>query len=298
MKVDVNRIREKEKLDGQFMLFKIIMINNERMIAILGNDTGDFKASISPYNNDLAVGDVIEAKGTIGKGIDISAYNVLEHVSVQDFLPSLSDEMISGYMNELEELSKQHITTKESQCLNDYFFNNEDFIKAFRKGIGGLVQHHNYLGGLVEHTLNVMYLTSIYAQRYTVPHKEWAILGAKLHDIGKIKEYDTSGPFKVTMRGEMEGHIVIGLAMLEEAFRAGGDNYSSDFKARIRGIITQHHGKVEYGSPKAANSPEAFIVNLSDQGDAIMNKIKSIEKNTDPGNWSEYDRRIGTRLLF
>lgn len=120
----------------------------------------------------------------------------------------------------------------------------------------------------------------------------------KLHDIGKIEEYKIDGPFSVTMRGDMEGHIVMAVTMLEEAFRSGGDIYSEDFKMRIKSCIIQHHGKLEYGSPKVPRTEEAFIVHYADYVDAMLNKIEQVRNITEPNNWSEYDRRIGTKLYM
>lgn len=297
-KLSIEDVKKQNEFQGKFMIFKVLNASGERLIAIIGNDTGDMKVSITPYERDLNVGDVIEVKAVNDRGIEINSYKKVEDINVDDFLPSLPNEELDRYLNELDELTQSNVLSEEGKQLNAYFFDDATFVEKFKKGIGGLVQHHNYLGGLVEHTLNVMYLTKAYAERYNIKHKELAILAAKLHDIGKIIEYDTNGPFSVTMRGDMEGHIIIGISMLEKAFEAGGSVYSSEFKDRIRGIIVQHHGKVEYGSPKAANSPEAFIVNLADQADAVMNKIEKIKKETKEGTWSEYDRRIGTRLLF
>ncbi|NLP28396.1 MAG: phosphohydrolase, partial [Clostridia bacterium] len=58
------------------------------------------------------------------------------------------------------------------------------------------------------------------------------------------------------------------------------------------------HGKVEYGSPKAPNTEEAYIVHFADYVDATMNKIGQIKDLLEPDTWSDYDRRIGTRLYF
>ena len=62
--------------------------------------------------------------------------------------------------------------------------------------------------------------------------------------------------------------------------------------------ITQHHGKLEYGSPKACNMEESFILNYADTVDATMNKIEQIKENTKEDTWSDYDRRIETKLYL
>ena len=89
--------------------------------------------------------------------------------------------------------------------------------------------HHNYIGGLAEHTLNVMHLTAMLCERYECRRTEIAVLAAKLHDIGKIYELYYDGSFKYTLRGEMEGHIVIGVELINEAIRENPTLYSEDF---------------------------------------------------------------------
>lgn len=205
---------------------------------------------------------------------------------------------IEEIMEEIDKISKEEFKSKEIITLDKYFFGNKDFVEKFKKCIGGVSQHHNYRGGLAEHTLDVMYLTKIFAYRYDCRNKEIAILGAKLHDMGKIYEYFVDGPFSYTLKGEMEGHIVIGVTMLEEAFGADMDVYNEEFKERMKGCIVQHHGKMEYGSPKQPNTEEAYIVHYADYVDATLNKISQIKAGLTPGTWSNYERRIEGKIYY
>ena len=66
-------------------------------------------------------------------------------------------------------------------------------------------------------------------ERYECRRTEIALLAAKLHDIGKIYELYYDGPFKYTLRGEMEGHIVIGVELIDKAIRENPTFYSEDF---------------------------------------------------------------------
>jgi len=143
-----------------------------------------------------------------------------------------------------------------------------------------------------------MYLSKILCERYDCRRKELTILAAKLHDIGKIYEFDVNGPFRYTLRGEMEGHIVIGTQMIEEAIKANPAIYSDDFITRIKACIVQHHGKLEYGSPRELKTEEAFILNYADTVDATMNKIAQLKEIVPENQWSEYDKRIETRLYL
>ena len=66
----------------------------------------------------------------------------------------------------------------------------------------------------------------------------------------------------------------------------------------MKGCIVQHHGKLEYGSPREMKMEESFILNSADSIDATMNKISQMKEKTPPNNWSEYDRKLETRVYF
>lgn len=293
----IKDIRESKDIEGSFMIMKKLGAEGKNMVAYIGDKTGDVKVYIPIEGQELKVGDVIHIKAAKDSVLQVTKYKKEKYYDIDDYLPAIS-KPLDEIMAELEKISQEEFKSEECKALNEYFFNNPRFVEKFQRGIGGLSQHHNYIGGLAEHTLNVTYMTKVMAYRYDCRNKDIAILAAKLHDIGKIEEYNVEGPFSVSMRGEMEGHIVIGITMVEEAFRAGESIYSEDFKHRIKGCIVQHHGKVEYGSPKAPNSEEAYIVHYADFIDATMNKIGQVKDLTQAGTWSDYDRRIGTRLYI
>lgn len=294
-KTFIKDIKDGVQINDCFMIMKKLSFDGENATVFLGDKTGDLKALVCNKQNNLKVGDVITIKGSKDGIIKAAEFEFVKNYELDNFLPTISRPM-EDIMRELNQISLEEFKSAEAMELNNYFFSDNNFMDKFKKGIGGLSQHHNYRGGLAEHTLNVTYITKALAYRYDCRFKEIAILAAKLHDIGKIEEYNTDGPFSVTMRGEMEGHIVIGLNMIEEAFKAGGSIYREDFKHRIRGCVVQHHGKVEYGSPKVPNTEEAYMVHFADYVDATMNKIGQIKDITEPNSWSDYDRRIGTKL--
>jgi 3'-5' exoribonuclease len=293
----VKDFKDKENIDGTFMIMKKLTREGKTLIAYIGDKTGDLKAYIADADDNLKVGDVINIIGNNASGLQVSKYKRESKYNLDDFLPCIS-KPLNEIMLEIEKISQEEFKSGECKALNEYFFNNKDFVEGFKRGIGGLSQHHNYIGGLAEHTLNVMYMAKVIAYRYDCRFKDIAILSAKLHDMGKILEYNVNGPFSVSMRGEMEGHIVIGITMLEEAFKAGGNTYSEDFKHRVKGCIVQHHGKVEFGSPKTPNTEEAFIVHYADFVDATFNKLGQVKDKTEPDTWSDYDRRIGAKLYI
>lgn len=284
------------KVHLQLMVFKRLYREGNRTGYILGDKTGDIKALLD-NGISLDVGQVIEVWGTREFTLEISKFSEVDEYDLEDFLPTLK-RPIEEVMKEIDQLTDEVIVSDEARALNDYFFKDDDFLSKFKKGIGGVSMHHNYIGGLAEHTLNVMVLTRFLCERYDSRKLEVAVLAAKLHDIGKIYELDFNGPFRYTLRGEMEGHIVIGVQMIDQAINSDPSRYSEDFVMRVKGCVVQHHGKLEFGSPREMKMEEAFALNFADSIDATMNKIGQIRENTDENQWSEYDRRIETRLYL
>lgn len=278
------------------MVNKKLYKDGNKMLYLLSDKSGYINAKV-PVKVKLEPGQVIEIEGVKDFVLDVFQVKILENYNINDYLATVNRD-IDEIMEDIEEISKECITSSQGKMLDDYFFKNEEFLEKFKRGIGGVSMHHNYIGGLAEHTLGVMYLTKILCDIYDCRRREIAVLSAKLHDIGKIYEMDYSGPFKYTLEGELEGHIIIGVQMIDRAIMNLGIPFSEDFVRRIKGCITQHHGKLEYGSPKKANMEESIILNIADSTDATLNKINQIKEETKENTWSVYDKKMETKLYL
>lgn len=290
-------IKDENNVKISLMVMKIIFKDTDKIVCTLADRSGEIRATIPNAVNDIAEGTVLEIEGTKDGTIYAQKYEIISEYDLSDYLPTVK-RPIKNIMQEIEVLTDRYIISAEGRALNDYFFKDEEFLDKFKRGIGGVSMHHNYIGGLAEHTLNVMYLTSVLCEKYGCRRPEVAMLAAKLHDIGKVYELSYDGPFKYTLEGEMEGHIVIGAELIGNAVRENPGLYSEDFVMRIKGCIVQHHGKYEFGSPREMKTEEAFIVNYADSIDATMNKISQIKDKTESDSWSDYDRRIETKLYL
>lgn len=278
----------------KYIIMKRLYKGSNKTVYSVSNKEGYKKLKL-PNKYNLKVGYVFEIESI--QGDEVTNLNILNNVNIIDYLPH-TKEPIESIMEKIEKISNEYITSPQARILNNYFFKDEDFLVKFRNGIGGVSMHHNYIGGLAEHTLHVMNLSKILCELYHCRRKEIVILSAKLHDIGKIYELDFRGPFKYTLEGELEGHIAIGVQMLDRAFRESGFAYSEDFIRRVKGCIIQHHGKIEYGSPKAANMEESYILNFADSVDATLNRINIMKEDCPYDTWSEYEKKLDTRLYL
>ncbi len=165
--------------------------------------------------------------------------------------------------------------------------------EEFQRAPAAVKHHHAYMGGLLEHSLNVAKLVDCVSKFYDVD-RDIAIAGALLHDIGKIKEYEVrpSG-IEVTTEGELKGHIVIGIEMVRDFARKF--KLSHQKLLELEHIIISHHGELELGSPAVPKTPEALIVHFVENMDSKVARMLEVAKNSD-GEWSEYDRGLGRRV--
>lgn len=133
--------------------------------------------------------------------------------------------------------------------------------------------HHNYLGGLLEHTLAVARMCDKAAQQYQDLNRDLLITGAILHDIGKIKEFELQVTPEYTVEGKLLGHIVIGYQLLDQAIeklRREGHDFPPLLENMAKHLILSHHGSLEFGSPVKPLFPEAFLLHVMDNLDAKM----------------------------
>jgi 3'-5' exoribonuclease len=121
--------------------------------------------------------------------IDIEKIRKAEkhEIDIRDFL-----EVVSGG---IDLWHKKLIETagliRDANCrkLIDLFLNDNGFIEQLTTSPGGVSVHHNYVGGLLEHTVNIMTQAALTVDRNPgLLDKDLLLTGAFLHDIGKTKE--------------------------------------------------------------------------------------------------------------
>jgi 3'-5' exoribonuclease len=120
--------------------------------------------------------------------------------------------------------------------------------------------------GLLEHTLTVTNIAMDLFKHHPKLDKDLLIAGALLHDIGKIKEFEVKSSIKVSIEGQLIGHIIIGAQMLNEKLKEL--KVSKDCCLKLNHILISHHGNLEYGSPKKPAFPEALVIYYADELDS------------------------------
>jgi 3'-5' exoribonuclease len=126
------------------------------------------------------------------------------------------------------------------------------------------------------------------------------VFGAFLHDLGKIDELAADGEISYTDRGQMVGHIVIGVQQLNEKIAAidAETEFPAELKLHLEHMIVSHHGIQEYGSPKIPVTLEAVALHHIDNLDAKLASYTAVidADVAADGNWTNYNPSIGRKL--
>jgi len=151
--------------------------------------------------------------------------------------------------------------------------------------------HHAFVGGYLEHVLNVVrtccHLADKYAELYPDMQppldKELVIAGAILHDIGKLREIaPTAAGAEYTASGVLVGHVLQGRDIVREA--AAGRDICPEKLLRLEHVIISHQRLPEWGAPKPPMTPEALIVHYADDLDAKLNMmVATLAEDTGDG---------------
>lgn len=169
------------------------------------------------------------------------------------------EEMYDELINSIDSVENEKIKT----LLNN-IFQDPIILEKFKEHPGAIEIHHNWIGGLLEHTLDVLKYSQLTLQQFPTLNKDLLIAGSLLHDIGKLEELEITSRIKGTNLGQLTGHLVLGLIYVSKKIDEIED-FDKEIKDKILHILTSHHGKNEFGSPKEPMFPEALAIYYADE---------------------------------
>ena len=213
-----------------------------------------------------------------------------------DYLP------VSGRdINEMYDELKNYINSLQSPyyklLLEKIFIDDVQFAESFKKHSAAKSIHHGFVGGLLQHTLAVTDLCNFYCTKYPVLNRDLLISAALCHDIGKVRELSDFPLNDYTDEGQLLGHIVIGVIMLDEKIREikGFPKVKAD---QLKHCILAHHGEYEFGSPKKPAIIEALALNFADNTDAKIEAMQEVFENSPlaEGGWLGFNRLFDSNL--
>jgi 3'-5' exoribonuclease len=174
---------------------------------------------------------------------------------------------------------------------------DSDVARRFRQAPGGKTMHHDYIGGLLEHTVSVAGICRMLSAHYEGVDADLLLAGALLHDVGKVHELSYEGAFDYTDEGRLLGHLYMG-AEYVSGVCAALPGFPQEMAMLLKHMILSHHGELEYGSPKRPKTLEAILLhhveNMDAKATAFSDAIAEIREGA---RWTDYQRMF-ERYLY
>ena len=224
-----------------------------------------------------------------------------DEVNEDDFatIPAVEIDKLVGRLNEI----LRGMTDPHLQTLAECFLMDEALMAKFTTAPAGVKLHHAYQGGLLEHVVKLMEVVLKISPCYPQINRDMLLLGALVHDIGKIDELGYDREMVYTDEGQLLGHLAIGVGILDakvdEAEKLAGEPIPKETVLRLKHMILSHHGEYEHGSPKLPMTLEALALHYLDILDAKVNLFDQLMRD-DPNvdsPWTHYHANIQRKLF-
>jgi 3'-5' exoribonuclease len=253
------------------------------------------------------VGDFVRIKGKVqlyqgSLQILFTAFERADRhaVDLAQFMPQSNQDV--GKMLEKLRSIMLRLENVHLRALVECFFMDEQFLDGFCKAPAGVRNHHAYLGGLLEHVVTLLDAADRLLPIYPDLNRDLLLMGVFLHDIGKVRELSYEHVFGYTDEGQLIGHIVIGVEMLDEKVakvpELTGEPFPQELLLRLKHMILSHHGTHEFGSPRLPMTPEAIALHHLDNFDAKVHSFVRDIRDDRQGMsaWTPYNPKTDRRL--
>ena len=264
----------------------------------LGDRTGDMDAkmwdNVADVMDTFERDDFVRVKGvlqifqnrpqlTIHKMQRVDERDIV----LADYFPASTrdpEEMWAELQSIVAGIANPHL-----RALLEVTFGDARIAQAFKIAPAAKTIHHAFLSGLMEHVLSLCALCRSIAPNYRNIDVDLLLTGALLHDLGKIDELSYERGFSYSDEGQLLGHILMGIRMIDEKLRTLPD-FPPKLRLLVEHMILSHHGQLEFGSPKVPVFPEALLLHHLDNLDSKMECMRALVQKDALvlGNWTAY----------
>jgi len=304
MKMYISEIKENDHVDSLFLVKEkssaVTKTGNTYLKLKLVDRSGEIEGRIwtavenfaGSFEKDALVhciGKAVSFQERLQLNITSIESVIEEEILFSDFFPMTEkdiDEMFQSLLEICRQVKDPHLGR-----LLQLFWEDESFVNRFKIAPASKWLHHNYLGGLLEHTLSLAQLVSRITDHYRGLNVDLLLTASIFHDLGKVDELSYHRSFDYSDEGRLLGHIILGIERVEDKIRQLPD-FPKELSTLLKHFLLSHHGQYVWGSPKKPMTLEAVMLHFLDDMDAKINGIQQFIKKEVPegARWSTYHR--------
>jgi 3'-5' exoribonuclease len=283
-------VAEKDLREGKNNAYYLRLRLQDKTGSIAANLWKDAQKEAEGFSE----GDVIKVKATVVEYKGQLQFN-LAKIRFADHSEYEIEEFLARSKKDPEQLSGQFfgfVDKVENPFLNKLLrliFGNKEFYTRFEHAPAAKSWHHNYIHGLLEHTVAVATIADFVSVLYPVNY-DLLLSGALLHDVAKVLEYSNKPAIEFTDIGRLVGHLSLSDQLVcERAAQIPG--FPEELLLNLRHLILAHHGEYEKASVRLPQTIEALVLHLCDNLDAQSAGVAQlIEAAPRDAVWTEFDK--------
>ena len=256
-----------------------------------GLSNGDFvrvRAKTQVYNGGLQL--ILKSvAGEAKDRIDPADFQTLSTPELEQLLQQLSSSL-------------RNIRNFHLRNLAECFLTDATFLEQLQKAPAGVKNHHAFRGGLLQHIVSLLKVAEFVSSHYPTLDRDLLTMGVFLHDIGKLRELSYEPDLGYTDAGQLLGHLVLAISMVDEKIRVAetlsGEAFPESLALHLKHLIVSHHGQYEFGSPKLPMSREAIALHLIDNLDAKLHYFDQLieEDVNSESAWTIYHPQLARKI--
>ena len=230
----------------------------------------DGRINLYKNANQMKIGDISKIENL--SEVNLANFQRVSPIPLEDMKKKLD-----AYLNSFSDKDVETITRAVISHFYDKYITYPAAVKI----------HHEFGSGIIHHSLAMADLAEDVAKRYPQVDRDILVAGALMHDIGKTIEYENPLMPMQTTEGKLCGHIAIMYAEFKKI--VDNLNIKSEVPVLLEHMILAHHGKLEWGSPVAPATREAWLLS---QIDLIDSHMMVLDKALEPVKEGEFTPRL------
>ena len=272
----------------------------------LGDRTGSISAKMwenfEPLLATFESGDVVRVRGRAklyNGRLELTLDQIVpvaeSSYDIADFLPHTRfdiEKLYAGLLSAVASVKNPWLRQLLGNVVED-----PAIAPRLRRAPAAMTMHHAFIGGLLEHIVSLIGLSTAISAHYPELDSDLLLAGVVLHDIGKIDELRYAREIDYTTEGRLLGHIMLGVGMVRDKVKAI-PGFPPALAVMLEHLMLSHHGTHEFGSPSLPQTREAVTLHYLDDLDSKMAAMRAtLESPCAPDGWSQRNPSLRRALL-
>lgn len=303
-------LKDGQSVEAQFLVcekeVRTSRANTSWLQLELGDRTGSISAKMwdnfAPLLATFEAGDVVRIRGRAklyNGRLEMSLEQIVpvpeSAYDLSDFLPHTKQDieaLYAGLLSAVASVKNPWLRQLLASVVED-----PSIAPRLKRAPAAMTMHHAFLGGLLEHVVSLIGLSTTIAAHYPELDADLLLAGVVLHDIGKIDELRYSREISYTTEGRLLGHIMLGVGMIRDKIKSI-PGFPPALAVMVEHLILSHHGTHEFGSPSLPQTREAVALNFLDDFDSKMAAMRAtLDSPCEPDGWSQRNPSLRRALL-